>query len=140
VLESLGPLGQSGSSGLQEQFQSVNTKSMVVIVDTTVTNMNSSDKGNGTYSDPYKYEMHRTISYFCAFNLCNSPSNFTVITDKVEMDYNMTGMFDFLLNENEMSSKATASGLTGGSSRFELILIFLFIAGTLQCSFIGHEF
>jgi hypothetical protein len=139
-----------GLVGPVESLILVNMAYTVVIVDTTIMRMNSSDRNNKKHSDQHEYQLNRTISYFCAFNLCNNPSLFKVITDKIESDYNMTEVFNLLSKEDEMTmrpitlttmSTPRKNMLAGSSSRFDSVSIIVFlIVSILQHLFVDYRF
>jgi hypothetical protein len=123
-------------------------KTTIVILDTVVSNINPSDKIKGNYFGRTGYLLNSTISYFCTFDMCNSPSISTVINDIVEKNYNITGIINSFSNRTEtivepVESTAdiilTTSTITGRSNRSNSMSILgLIILITVQCFFVDY--
>jgi hypothetical protein len=123
-------------------------KITIVVLDTVVSNINPSDKIKGNYFGRTGYLLNSTISYFCTFDMCNSPSISTVINDIVEKNYNITGIINSFSNGTEIIVESvesttdiilTTSTITGRSNRSNSMSILgLIILITVQCFFVDY--
>ncbi|UJR11178.1 hypothetical protein I4U23_015359 [Adineta vaga] len=86
---------------------SINDKATIIIVDTIITNFTLSKEDS---------ESVRTISYRCTMNLCNHPSNFTVIKKTINMNYNTTRMLRSLVKHNDTAKESTPSSIVSKST------------------------
>lgn len=94
-----------------------------VTILTTITMENFWQKDNSIHSDQYKHQLNHSISYFCGFNQCNSPTISEGLTNKINMIYDVKKMLNFVISTQDETNllsitHSTSTEMTDSANQF----------------------